>query len=429
MNIKETINKLLSQKQTKQTISLMFWNFVSIPLTIVTNIMITRSLGAEDYGNYLYIQKLFDFAFIILNFGLLCALNRAILLSKDEHHTKELFGSGLIVLSGIYLVICVALTVFALLSPEMRGKGILTMFFCVLPFSLIHFMMQYFEQTLPSSNRIKELIQERYLPRLGLFIGSCGLYILLTKTSGLYNPIAIMWVVLFTTQASIYTYVLYKIKPSFSNIRERIKEIFAFNREFGAKVYVGNLFSTAFSAMLPLLIGFVSENNSEVGFYALALSFAHIISFCPVVIATSHYKKFAEYDKIPGKIMLATIGITLFALACLCVLIGPFITIFYSADFEPVIRLTYITGLGATLYGLSDFFSRYFMAKGNGEFLRNSSFLVGFCTLSFSLLLVPTYKDYGAAMAYLLSGCVYMICSIIYYIYINNKNKINLTNK
>jgi len=423
MQINKSINKLISQKHAKQSISLMIWNFVSIPLTIVTNIMITRSLGAEDYGNYLYIQKLFDFAFIILNFGLLCALNRAILLSKDESHTKELYGSGLIVLTGIYVVICLALTIFALVVPELSNKGILTTFFCVLPFSIIHFMMQYFEQALPSSNRIKELIQERYLPRLGLLLGSCGLYLLLTKGNIECNPMSIMWVILLSTQLIVFTYVLYRIKPSFGNISGRIKEIFTFNKEFGFKIYVGNLFSTAFSALLPLLIGFVSENNSEVGFYALALSFAHIISFCPIVIATSHYKKFAEYDKIPNKIMLATIGITVFALLCLCILIGPFITIFYSEEFQPVIQLSYITGIGATLYGLSDFFSRYFMAKGNGDFLRNSSFLVGFCTLTFSLLLVPTYKDFGAATAYVLSGSVYMICSIAYYIYSNRKRQ------
>ena len=87
-----------ADQHMRQSFSLMFWNFIGIPLGIFTNIVITRYMGAESYGDFLYIQRVFELAFIVLGFGVLQSLNRVVLLAKDDEHRKQLFGSGLICL-------------------------------------------------------------------------------------------------------------------------------------------------------------------------------------------------------------------------------------------------------------------------------------------------------------------------------------------
>ena len=67
--LKEYLNALKINPHMRQSFSLMFWNFVGIPLGIVTNIVITRYMGADSFGDYLYIQRVFELAFILLGFG------------------------------------------------------------------------------------------------------------------------------------------------------------------------------------------------------------------------------------------------------------------------------------------------------------------------------------------------------------------------
>ena len=115
----------------------MLWNFMSLPLTFVTNIVITRYMGATSYGDYLYVQRVFDFVYIILGFGVLQSINRAVLLAKDkgEQEMREYYGSGYLCLLVIYAIICISLYAFTFISPNIREKGLVDIMLCVIPFS------------------------------------------------------------------------------------------------------------------------------------------------------------------------------------------------------------------------------------------------------------------------------------------------------
>ena len=399
-----------------QSFTLMCWNFFGIPLAFVTNIVVTRYMGADRYGDYLYIQKVFDFAFIIFNFGLLRSLNRCILLCRDsEEESREFFGSGLILLIAIYLLITAALYIFAFINPGIKEKGILQIFLCIIPFSLIHYFIQYFEQTLPSSNKINLLIIERYIPRIGFFLFSLLIYFIVMKRDFRWSPVVIVWTSFLSTQLLVYLFVIRKLRPSFKNIKSNIAAILKQNKIYGSQVYIGDLFSTAFTALMPLLLSMFGETNSGVGYYSLSLMLSHPLSFIPVVVATSHYQAFATYTKLPKRLVTVTFAISLFALVCLWILVTPFINLFYTAEYSPVIALTFISSIGTLLYGISDFISRFLMAHGNGKALRNSSFIVGFGTLAMSLALIPIIHEIGAAITHLGAGIIYLLIVVVYY--------------
>ena len=414
-SIKEYLKMLQNNQHMRQSFSLMFWNFVGIPLGIVTNIVITRYMGADSYGDYLYIQRIFELAFILLGFGMVQSLNRVVLLAKNDEHRRQFFGSGLICLFVVYAIICCSLYLYAFVSPNFREKGILEIFLIMIPFSIIFYLLQYLEQVLPSCNKINWLIIQRYTPRIGFFLIGLFVYYYIMRRDLSWNPVIVVWSSFLATQLMVYMFILRKMKPSFKNAKERISEIWQCNKEYGKHVYIGNLFSTAFSALMPVILSMVSDTNSGVGFYSLSLTLSAPLSFIPIVIATSHYQQFAKYDSIPRKILVFTIGISIVALVGLWALVRPFVSICYTKEFSPVIMLTIITSIGTLLYGLSDFFSRFLMAKGMGKLLRNSSFIVGLTTFFSSLITIPLLQATGAALTHMVAGIVYLIIIVVYY--------------
>ena len=403
----------------------MLWNFLSMPLAFVTNIVITRYMGAKDYGDYLYVQKVFDFAYIVLGFGVLQSINRAVLLAKDkgEQSIREYYGSGFLCLLVVYAIICAALYPFTFISPNIREKGLFDIMLCVIPFSLIHFTMTFYEQVLPASNRITELIIQRYVPRICLFVLALALYLVVRKVDLGISPVVVVWTIFWGTQALVYLYVFVRIKPSFKNVKSNVKDILRIDKEFGLQVYFGNLFSTAFTALMPIFLSFFGEDNAGVGYYSLSLMLSQPLSFIPVVVAISHYQKFADYKAIPRKLMMTTFLLSIAAMLFLWIIVAPFINIFYTPDFSPVIYLTIISSVGTLLYGISDFFSRYLMALGKGKPLRNSSFIVGFTTLALSVALIPWIHETGAAITHVGAGLIYFLIILYYYRRCVNENK------
>lgn len=418
MSVKEIVRKYgeryKSNPQAKQALKLLIWNFIGLPLSFVTNIVVTRYMGAEHYGNYLYIQRVLEFAYIVFNFGLFRSINRAVLLAKDEDTKREYYGVGLFFLGLIYLVIAVALVAAVFVLPNFRDKGIVELFLCVVPFCFIYYFNHLYEQILPANNRIDLLIIERYFPKVAFFVFSAIIYWLF-RNNDVLNPVLVVWAFFLATQLIIYIYVMARLKPRFANSRQCLKDALVYNKEYGIQVYLGDLLSTAFTAMMPLLISRFSEDNVGVGFYSLSLMLSSPLGYIPVVISTSHYAKFAHYKEIPRKLLVATGGISLVALACLWIIIAPFVDIFYTPDFHPVILLTLITSIGSLLYSISDFVSRYLASQGDGKSLRNSSWIVGFTTLAMSLLLIPKYNALGASVTHVVAGLIYIVTILYYY--------------
>lgn len=427
MNFKQNISvyreRYKSNKHLRQSVVLMLWNFCSMPLAIVTNIVITRYMGAQDYGDYLYVQKVFDLTIILLGFGVLQSVNRAVLLAKDEKSTCEYYGSGFICMLAVYAIMCIALYAYTFISPNIRSKGMFDIMLCVIPFLLIHLTMSFYEHVLPASNRITELIIQRYVPRVALFLMALVLYLVVKKVDLGLSPVVVVWSIFWGTQIIVYLYVFKRIKPSFTNVKSRVKDILKLDKEFGVQVYFGNLFSTAFTALMPIFLSYFGEDNAGVGFYSLSLMLSQPLSFIPVVVATSHYQKFADYKSIPRKLMLITFLISIAAMLFLWIIVTPFVNIFYTPEFSPVIYLTIISSIGTLLYGFSDFFSRYLMAQGKGELLRNSSFIVGFSTLALSVALIPWIHETGASIAHVGAGVVYFGIILYYYKKCVNENE------
>jgi O-antigen/teichoic acid export membrane protein len=411
--IKRLIDLYQNNARIKQVFSLLAVNVFIIPLSFVSNIIITRFLGPVAFGDFKFILNVINFSFILFNFGFFQAGNRALVLNSDREKARELYGSMLVILLGLFLVIGIVLFAYALIDKNVNEKGLRNMLITIIPFSWVFLLTTYFEVLFQADNKIGLLAKSRLYPKILFFISILILYFLLFKYQG--NRLKIIWVFFILTQIIGFFYILYKVNPSFRSLKPRILEIWHFNKTYGFNVYFGALFNTGFGALTGLLISYFGINNSGVGFYSLALTITEPLGFIPNVIATTHYKDFSTENKIPKKLILVTFAITMSALALTWILVNPFIKYFYGVEFRSVIALTYIVSFGVMMNGFADFFNRFLGSHGQGKALRNSAIIVGLFIMVFNLTLIPRLGATGAAYTQVLTALIYLLNMLWFY--------------
>lgn len=407
--------------RVKQVVSLLTANIVIIPLSIISNIFITRFLGPVSFGDFKFLFYIFSFAMVLFNFGFFQAGNRAIVLSSDKHKTKELYGSMLILLGGIFLIFIISLVIYAFADHNISEKGLRSILLFIIPFSWVFLIMNYFEVLFQADNKISLLARSRLYPKVFFFLAVMVLYIVLRDFSG--NRLLLIWITFLSTHVIAFLYILYKVHPSFRNISGRIKEIWDYNKSYGFNVYIGTLFNVALSALSGILIGYFGLTNAGVGFYGLAVTISDPLNFIPNVIATTHFKDFSVKSHIEPRLSKVTVAISVSALILCWALVGPFVNIFYGAEYKPVIMLTIIVSSGIICSGLADFYNRFLGAHGQGKALRNSAIIVGLVLLVCNFTLIPLFGETGAAFTKVLSGIVYLINMLWFYRKLSTKLK------
>ncbi|HLN22189.1 MAG TPA: oligosaccharide flippase family protein [Bacteroidales bacterium] len=397
----------------RQVASLFAVNLVIIPLSIVSNIFITRFLGPVAFGDFKFMTYIFSLAMVIFTFGFFQAGNRAIVLSNDKKRTRELYGSMVVVLAALFVVMCIALVIYTLLDRNISEKGLRTALLIVIPFTWIFLLMNYFEVLFQADNKISLLGKSRLYPKLIFLAVTLLFYLVFAGYKG--DRLLIIWIIFFVSHAAGFLYILYQVHPLFSNMQERLKEIFHFNKTYGFNVYVGTLFNVAMNSLSGLLISYFGVDNSGVGYFSLAMTIAEPLSFIPNVIATTHYKEFASKTSIAKRLTLITVGVSVFALVLCWILVGPFINIFYGAEFRPVIYLTFIGSIGIILHGTGDYYNRFMGSHGRGKALRNSAIIVGIVLFICNFTLIPLFGETGAAYTKILAGLTYLLSMLWYY--------------
>lgn len=411
--IKKQFTQLKSNPRAKQVLGLFSVNIIGIPIGIITSIVITRYLGAQGFGDYKFILSIFNLAIIIFSFGFFQAGNRALVLNDDKQKAKEYYGAELVLTVGMFIIMSVFLVLYTLIDDNIQEKNLDCFLLFVIPFGWIFLLASYFETLFQADNRIRMLGEFRLYPKIGFLVSAIILYLVFMNTET--NKLAIVYGLYLLTEVIVYIVILRKLHVSFNNIKMRLNEIWNYNKSFGFNVYIGSLFAVGFSQLTEILISYFGVDNSGVGFYSLAITFTMPLTFIPNTIATTHYKDFSTSSKIPKKLLLITLALSVSALIGLWVLVPPFVKYFYGKEFNSVVLLNFIVSVGVIAHGFGDFYNRYLGANGQGKALRNSSFLVGGSMMLFNLLFIPKWGETGAAYARLITGFVYLIIIVYYY--------------
>jgi O-antigen/teichoic acid export membrane protein len=396
-----------------ESLLLLVSTLATIPLGVISNIILTNYLGANSYGNFMFIINLFCFAILVFDFGLFQGGNRALVLNKDVVKARQYYGVLLLGMVVLYVLMSITLMFYALIDPNLHNKGLYLLFVSILPFCWLFLLPRLFEGVLYADNKIKELSISRVITASGRL----GLYLLAYKLffNERQDRLVFALAMYLISNFIVFIYLLYKLRPNLLNSVTRMKEILSFTKGFGFHVYLGSLFGVGMSQLSYMLISYFSSSNTGVGYFSLALAFVSPLQLIPNNIAATYYKDFSVLKRIPLKLTIATILLSAVSTMMLFLLMQPFVVYFYGVEFIPVINLAYIAGSGMLFYGVADYFNRFLGANGKGVLLRNSAFVVGVVILISNVILIPRYAEKGAAIAYLISGCTYLVLMIVSY--------------
>ena len=402
------IINLVKRRKVKQVASLYTSMLLGIVIGIAVSVINTRLLGPQQYGDLKFLESLFSFAVIFLTFGLFASGSRLLAQRKNKAIRDQLIGNLLILATFISIILIVGLFIFSFfeerlfhneLGPVIR---LLSPLLFVFPFELC------LGKIMEGDNRIYELSAFRLGP--GVLYVLAALSFNYFVTLSLISALAIQLGAL----ATIILTMIIRFKPRFANIKRNTLTIWEQNKKYGFQVYIGILAGVATAHLGGLSIGYFID-NTNVGFFSLAVATTWPLTMIPTAVGTTFFKDFANINYIPQKATVATLVLSICALLLFTLVIKKVVLLLYSEEYSAVVPLAYIVSIGCIFHGFGDYINKFLGAHGKGKQLRNSAIAVGISNVAGYIVLVYAFGVKGAAITVSMSGLVYF--GMLYFFY------------
>lgn len=384
-------------------------------LGIVVSVLNTRFLSPENYGDVRYVQNIINFVSSLLLLGYFTSGSRLLAIEDNEEKKRRIRGIMCVILTITVSIVALSMLLMALYTGIRNKPALSELFLIAIPVCGNVLMLSYINTTAQGDNHIARISIARLIP-------SC-LYLLFAflvfKEFGatpalmllLYNGIAIITL----------GCVIISTKPSFRNLKNTFFLLNEENTTYGFNVYLGSLVAVSTQYIAGITLGAFCEDNANVGFYTLALSFSMPMSMLPGIIGTTQFKNFSRVEKISSDVIKYSTVITLITLILFLVFIKYIINFLYSQDYYSVGKYASLLAVGTCFHGFGDMFNRFLGAHGKGKEIRNGAIACGITSILGYLILVYFFKIYGAIATRIASSVVYFLCMIYYYNrYVNN---------
>jgi O-antigen/teichoic acid export membrane protein len=204
------------------------------------------------------------------------------------------------------------------------------------------------------------------------------------------------------------------MKPDFSELSKSVQVIFRENRSYGFQVFLGAVTGLASAQLGGLAIGYFID-NTNVGFFALAITASQPLAMIPNSIGTTFFRDFTGMARIPNKIFITTVLVSLISLAVFLLIIKQLVIFLYTEEYLAVVPIAYYVAIGSILHGMGDFFNRFLGAHGKGKAMRNTNILIGACNVLGYVFLTWWVGVQGAAITKLMAGITYVLVIAWYY--------------
>ncbi len=400
MNIdKDTINKIITLYGT---------TIIGVGLGFVVSVFNTRVLGKEAFGDFKFIETVFRFLASLVSVGVFVSITRMLAIAKDKTYTQNLLGFFVLALAGAGIIGIVLLVVFSFLEPIWFSDNLGPIYrkYAVLIFAILGNIA--LREILKGLNKIYTISILNAIPAI--------LYLTVAYVYNLNNPLYMedILLLLYGLQLIFIIVIVFKLKPSFNIKKALVKDVIHENNTNGRPIYYGSLAGVATAHIVGFSLSYYID-NIQVGFFTLAMTVCSPLIMVPSVLGTVLFKKFANFDYIPRKVIIFSILAAVFALIVFYVCIERVFLLFYSEDFSPTIEISKILILGFLLHGFGDLINRFLGAKGKGKLLRNAAFVVGIVNVLGYTILVKFFGVTGAIITKIFASATYLFMMYYYY--------------
>ena len=381
---------------------------VGVLMGVLSSIVNTRFLDPADYGDVRYVQNIINFIATFLIFGYFLSGARLMAISDDRQHVARIKGMMVLILCVACCMLCLVMPICYFLHTTKPDVAIL--FLVSMPVCFYPLFLNYIDQTAQGDNQILHLSLARLLPFLLYVPIGFAFYSLYGATP--MRMILLQW----GLYSLIYIGIIIATRPAFRDLRPVWRELNDENRRYGIQLYIGSLVMVSTNYLAGISLGHFNQDNSEVGFYTLALTVTSPLMSLPTIIGTTYFKKFAKQPCIPRKVILATVAMTLASGVLFVLLIHPVVRYLYTDRYAVVGTYASILSIGFCIHGLGDMFNRYLCSHGQGVAVRNASIANGLFKMVGYTGLVALFNTNGAIATTIICDIVYFSCLIFYYI-------------
>ncbi|WP_422859634.1 oligosaccharide flippase family protein [Flagellimonas sp. S174] len=381
---------------------------VAIILGFLISIFNSRVLGPEKFGDYKFIETVARLIASVVSVGLFISLTRLVALTDDEEKTKKYIG----LFTTIFILVSVAgillFVLFSFIEPyffEHNLGSTMRRYFFILMAIVGNLAML---EILKGMHKIYTLALLSVVPFL--------LYLLLGNLFAQFLTFDVEFVLLlyYGLLLVVQIVIILWLKPDFKFGNSILRELKKENKANGRPIYFGSLAGVATAHIAGMSISYFLD-NTQVGFYMLALTICTPLLVVPSVLGTTFFKQFVNMKEIPKKVFLFTIAFTGVALIIFYSLIDYVIVLFYTQSFMPVASIAKLLIIGFIFHGFGDLINRFLGAKGKGKLLRNAAFLVGIVNIVGYTIFIKLFGVDGAIITKILASCLYLSVMLFYY--------------
>lgn len=396
-------------KSKRQVILLYSCTIIGIFLGVLVSIVNTRFLEPSSYGDVRYVNNIIAFFSGIFLFGYFVSGSRLLALAKDKDEANKIKG-GLVFILGITIILMiVVMLISGFIHDYCLHKKFYYLFYLVVPVCGSTLLLNYINTSSQGDNSITTIAFARLLPQFIYLIIAFLVY----KYSGasaekmllLQNGIALI----------ILLFLIFKNSPNFSSLKQTLYKLKDENKQYGLQVYYGSLANVSIQYIAGVSLGVFGNDNTNVGYYTLALTVTSPLMMLPNVIGTTYFKQFAHQSFIPRKLLLGTYLMSIASLCAFIILIYPIVDILYNDSYANVAFYASVMAIGFTLHGLGDVYNRFLGAHGKGTYLRNAAWISGFISLVGYTIGIYFYGITAAIVTRILSSSIYYFSLLFYY--------------
>jgi O-antigen/teichoic acid export membrane protein len=391
---------------------------ISMALTVITTILITRALGKEGYGQFSILQTLPALFFILSDFGLnATALKKMAGNDKNSHNYYQAIFTIRPLLSLLCIVVLNTVVQFLPYSPFLK-VGIFMSSFWILT------------QALFSSTNLVFQHKQRYdLASIGYILGSVLITLMVygfikigLDVRFLSFSYVVGGLIIFGINAYVLTKLGYQTSLNLRALADKtaLKNLLAASLPLGLMFVFSQINFKTDAVLLSLLrlpAGLKLDNISSVAIYALPYKIFEVTLSIPTFIMNATYPVFvarfnqgrADLKKTFLKIIKLTLGLGLTASIGLY-LVAPFAVHFLGGtEFIQSVSVLRILSVGLFLFFLTQPLA-YLIITLDKQIYLPIIYLVGaIFNVTANLIFIPKYSFYASAYITWLSEALILV--------------------
>ncbi len=387
-------------------------------MSFVNNAVITRSLGADQYGLYVLATRIVEFIIVIAMLGLNSSVVRFLSMYIGFNNQSLMKGTVIYVLktvlisSVIFVVITFLLSNY--ISEEFFGRPELTfylrVFLILIPFAAI---LRSVLSTFVGLKQVKyQVLFANILIPLLFFVLVSSAFLFGFALNGLI--VAHISIVIIATMVAWIV-----LRKTFLKKVQRVSKTVELKKlwNFNIPVYASTIASTAFGLSPIIIMGFFL-NNTEIGIYNISYKVGALVVFSisafKLIFMPTISELFAKRDKETIAALFKTVTKWIFTFSLiifsLILLFNETILRIFGDEFTSGVFVLILLMTGEMVNASMGLASSIILMSGRSKVTLINSVLQLTMIVGFTWWLTPVYGSIGTAIAY--TGTIIIINSV-----------------